>query len=298
MDFKVKYNQYLEIIESKIEECLKVPDLPQREVFEAMRYAVTGGGKRIRPVLTLAVAELCCADTEDAVRLALSVECVHNYSLIHDDLPCMDDDDLRRGRATCHKVYGESAALLAGDGLLNMAFEILSGEGFSSMSACDRLRATRILSSASGAYGMIGGQMIDLKNENRTDVSLDELIYMHGGKTGALIKAAAVCGAICAGIDDDDERISAIETYASKLGLAFQIKDDILDVIGDEGLLGKPVGSDEKSGKNTFVTLLGREEADEHLRCLTSEAKQALSIFGDRAGFLVELADYLLERSY
>lgn len=297
MDFKVKYGEYLKIIENKIEEYFKVPDLAQKEVFEAMRYAISGGGKRIRPVLTMAAAELCGADLKDAAKVALAVECVHNYSLIHDDLPCMDDDDLRRGRATCHKVYGESAALLAGDGLLNMAFEILSEDGFSSMNCCDRINVICELSKASGVYGMIGGQVIDLANENRTDVTIDELINMHAGKTGALIRAAAVCGCLCAG-KDANSIIDNIEEFSSKLGLAFQIKDDILDVVGDEALLGKPIGSDEKSGKNTFVTLLGKDGAEKELERLTKEAKAALAPLGENAAFLLGLADYLLERSY
>ncbi len=297
MDFKAKYGEYLKIVENKIDEYFKVPGLPQKEVFEAMKYAICGGGKRIRPVLTLAAAELCGADMEDAARVALAVECVHNYSLIHDDLPCMDDDDMRRGRATCHKVYGESTALLAGDGLLNMAFEILSEDGFISVDCCNRIQVISVLSKASGVYGMIGGQVIDLENENRTDVTLDELMYMHAGKTGALIKAAAVCGCLCAG-KESESIIGNIEEFSAKLGLAFQIKDDILDVAGDEKLLGKPVGSDEKSGKNTFVTLLGREGAEEYLERLTREAKAALEPLGESGKFFRSLADYLLERSY
>lgn len=298
MDFKAKYSEYLKIVENKIDEYFKVPDLPQKEVFEAMRYAICGGGKRIRPVLTLAAAELCGADMRDAAKVALAVECVHNYSLIHDDLPCMDDDDLRRGRATCHKVYGESTALLAGDGLLNMAFEILSEDDFWSMESVMRIGVIRALSKASGVYGMIGGQVIDLANEDRADVTLDELMYMHAGKTGALIRAAAVCGCMCGKKLETDEYIQIMEEFSTKLGLAFQIKDDILDVVGDEKLLGKPVGSDEKSGKNTFVTLLGRSGAEEYLERLTKEAKVALEPLGERGEFFRSLADYLLERSF
>ncbi len=297
MDFKVKYGEYLKIIENKIDEYFKVPELPQKEVFEAMRYAISGGGKRIRPVLTMAAAEICGADLKDAAKVAVAVECVHNYSLIHDDLPCMDDDDLRRGRATCHKVYGESTALLAGDGLLNMAFEILSGDDFVSMGDGQRIEVISVLSKASGVFGMIGGQVIDLENENRTDVTLDELINMHAGKTGALIRAATVCGCLCGAEDRGDGIINIMDEFASKLGLAFQIKDDILDVIGDEALIGKPVGSDEKSGKNTFVTLLGKDAAEEELARLTEEAKLALAPFGEKGDFLLGLADYLLERS-
>ena len=299
MDFKSQYNLYLGEIEKLIDECISVPQIPQKNVFEAMRYAVCGGGKRVRPVLTMAVADLFGADLKDAARVGLAVECIHNYSLIHDDLPCMDDDDMRRGRATCHKVFGESTALLAGDGLLNLAFEILSDTSAFKGITCESLVAIiRRLSVASGVYGMIGGQVVDLENENRSDVTVDELEYMHGGKTGALIRAAAVCGCLAAGIAENDEKVLLIDSFAEKLGLAFQIKDDILDVIGDENLLGKPIGSDQKSGKNTFVTLLGLKAAEERLSNITADAVDALEKMGDDAWFLSALADYLLGREY
>ncbi|MEE1050364.1 MAG: farnesyl diphosphate synthase [Clostridia bacterium] len=299
MDFKSKYNIYLKAVEEQIEEYFAEKDVPQKEVLDAMKYAISAGGKRIRPVLVMSVAELFGAGIKDAARVALAVECVHNYSLIHDDLPCMDDDDLRRGRPTCHKVYGESTALLAGDGLLNCAFEILSDrQKYENISAESLVAITSCLATASGVWGMIGGQVIDLIHEKRTDVTLDEIIVKHAGKTGALIRAAAVCGALCAGLAENDEKISAIDEFSSKLGLAFQIKDDILDVIGDEEVLGKPIGSDEKSGKATFVSLMGMDAASEYLDTVTSEAKCALEIFGESARFLNDLADFLLTRSY
>ncbi len=299
MDFKAKYDTYLKAVENQIDEYFRSCDIPQKNVIDAMRYAIKGGGKRIRPVLVMAVAELFGADMNDAARVALAVECVHNYSLIHDDLPCMDDDDLRRGRPTCHKVYGESTALLAGDGLLNSAFEILSDESkFNSLGGGHLLAVIRCLGVASGVYGMIGGQVVDLEHEERCDVTIDEIVYKHDGKTGALIRAAAICGGLCAKIDDNDEKIMQISEFSSKLGLAFQIKDDILDVIGDEELLGKPIGSDERSGKATFVSLLGMDAAKEYLENVTAEAKSALDMFGEQAWFLNALADYLLGRSY
>ncbi len=299
MDFKVKYDTYLKAVNEQIEECFKPCTAPQKSVFEAMRYAITAGGKRIRPVLVMASAELFDADLKDAARVALAVECIHNYSLIHDDLPCMDDDDLRRGRPTCHKVYGEDIALLAGDGLLNMAFEILSDKSaFRTITEENLIKIIRYLSTASGVWGMIGGQVVDLEHERRDDVNLDEIIYKHAGKTGALIRAAAVCGTLCAKIENKEENLSKIDEFSSKLGLAFQIKDDILDVAGAEEVIGKPVGSDEKSGKSTFVSLLGLKAAEEYLEKVTAEAKSALDTFGESAWFLKSLADYLLERRY
>lgn len=298
MDFKVKYDTYLKAVNEQIDEYFKPSNAPQKSVIEAMRYAITAGGKRIRPVLVMASAELFDADRVDAARVALAVECIHNYSLIHDDLPCMDDDDLRRGRPTCHKVYGEDIALLAGDGLLNAAFEILSDKSkFSSLAEKNLIEIIKCLSSASGVWGMIGGQVVDLEHEERGDVDLDEIIYKHAGKTGALIRAAAMCGCLCAE-DYDREEMSKIDEFSSKLGLAFQIKDDILDVAGAEEVIGKPVGSDEKSGKATFVSLLGMKAAEEYLEKVTAEAKSALDIFGESAWFLKSLADYLLERRY
>lgn len=298
MQFKEQYKKYLEAVEKQIKNCFTVNELPQKNVIDAMEYAICGGGKRIRPVLVQAAAEIYGADANDAARVALAVECIHNYSLIHDDLPCMDNDDLRRGRKTCHKVYGESTALLAGDGLLNLAFEILSDESKFRTLTSDRLiKIIRCLSGASGVFGMIGGQVVDLECETRNDVKIDELIYLHNHKTGALISAAVKCGCLCANtclseIED------ALDVYSQKLGLAFQIKDDILDVVGDEKLLGKPVGSDAEEEKNTFVTLLGLKKAEAYLENLTNEAKKALIPIGNKGKFLDSLADYLLARKY
>ena len=296
MDFKDKYRKYVEITEREIKTLFRIKELPQRRVTEAMCYAVCGGGKRIRPVMTLASAELCGGNMTDAARVAAAVECVHNYSLVHDDLPCMDDDDLRRGRATCHKVYGEDMAVLAGDGLLNFAFEILSDiSGFETLDAGQLVSIISTLSNASGAMGMIGGQIVDLACENREDVTLDELLYLHAHKTGALIRAAVRCGCLCgSGVGE----CKALDNYAESLGLAFQIKDDILDVTGNEGVLGKPVGSDAECGKTTFVTLLGMERASEYLISETEKAKDALKPLGKKGEFFAELADFLLKREF
>lgn len=298
MNFNEQYKKYLSVVENRIEKHFESFDYTalQKNVFDAMKYAICGGGKRIRPVLTLAVSDMLGGLSSDAEYVALAVECVHNYSLIHDDLPCMDNDDLRRGRATCHKVYGEDIALLAGDGLLNTAFEILSADnGFESLSPSVRLEIIRCLSGASGVLGMIGGQVVDLQAENRSDITTNELLYLHKNKTGALIRAAVRCGAICGGADNGIA--AAFDEYAESLGLAFQIKDDILDVVGCTGILGKPIGSDADCGKTTFVTLFGLDGAKDYLVSETNKAKAALETFGEKARFLSELADFLLNRN-
>ena len=263
---------------------------------DAMRYSVLDGGKRVRPTLTMECCRICGGESKKALPFACGVEMIHSYSLIHDDLPCMDNDDLRRGRATCHKVYGEDIALLAGDGLLNIAFEILSADnGFESLSPSARLEIIRCLSGASGVLGMIGGQVVDLQAENRSDITADELLYLHKNKTGALIRAAVRCGAICGGADSSIA--AALDEYAKSLGLAFQIKDDILDVVGCTEVLGKPIGSDADCGKSTFVTLFGLDGAKDYLVSETNKAKAALEPLGEKARFLSELADFLLNRN-
>ncbi len=299
MDFNSKYEFYLKAVEKKIDEYFEPNDVLQKNVLDAMWYAITAGGKRVRPVLTMAAAELCGADMEDAASIALAVECVHNYSLVHDDMPCMDDDDLRRGRPTCHKVFGEDIALLAGDGLLNSAFEILSDrDRYKTIKSDSLVAIIRCLARASGAYGMIGGQVVDLECEKKRNVTLEEITYLHSNKTGALIRAAAKCGCLCAGEERATEVIDIMDSYAERLGMAFQVKDDILDVEGDEKLLGKPIGSDQKCGKSTFVTLLGMDKAKEYLEECTKEAKAVLEPLGDKAEFFIDLADFLLGRSF
>ena len=281
--------------ENEITEYFKETDIMQKSVFDAMRYAVTGGGKRLRPILVMAAAELCGANLNDASKVALAVECIHNYSLIHDDLPCMDDDDLRRGRATCHIKFGEDIAVLAGDGLLNAAFEILSNrKSFVSLSDSQLIEIIRSLSAASGAYGMIGGQVVDIECEGKANITEEELGYLHARKTGALIRASVRCGCLCGNYSE--EILAATDSYASKIGLAFQIKDDILDVEGDEEKLGKPIGSDVKSDKKTYVTLLGADSAKQRVRELTESAKSELKPFGESAEFLTKLADKLCGR--
>ncbi len=266
----------------------------QSHVAEAMAYSVLGGGKRIRAALVLEFARLCGVEDDRALPFACAVEMVHAYSLIHDDLPCMDDDDFRRGKPSCHKVYGEDIALLAGDGLLSLAFETLLSA--KDIAPAHLLSAGRQLAFASGAEGMVGGQVIDLESEGRS-VDRSTLESMHRGKTGAMIVASALLGCDAAGADEASRE--AARRYAEGIGMAFQIVDDLLDVEGDAALLGKPIGSDAENQKTTFYTLLGAKEARKEAIRLTEEAKEAVQAqFGDKAEVLCELADYLLARDH
>lgn len=259
-------------------------------MLDAMSYSLENGGKRIRPMLTLEFCRACGGDFKKAVPFALGVEMIHTYSLIHDDLPCMDDDDMRRGKPSNHKVYGYANALLAGDGLLTLAFEtVLSADTDYDKKA----KAALELAKAAGCSGMIAGQVMDLANEKR-NATLDEVRKTDSLKTGEMIKVAAVMGCIAAGADD--AKIAAASEYCNNIGLAFQIVDDILDVTSSEEMLGKPIGSDSENGKSTYVSLLGLEESERLAKDLTQKAKDALDIFDGEKDFLVELADMLASR--
>lgn len=297
-EFEATLKKITDGVNAKLGAVAEVPDVPESSVYEAMKYSLLAGGKRLRPVLLTAVSNMLGGNFEDALAVGCAVECVHTYSLIHDDLPCMDNDDLRRGKPTCHKVFPENIALLAGDGLLNKAFEILSDvSNFTSIDENTLLKLIGILSSASGTKGMIGGQVIDLMSENEKDVPEELLLRMHRKKTGALFEASALMGAVIGGASEKSPEYEAIGNYARMLGLAFQIKDDILDVIGDEKTLGKPIGSDEQEGKTTFVTLFGIEGATEKEREYTKGAIDALEMFGEKAAFLTELTERLTYRN-
>ena len=264
----------------------------QKNIYDAMEYSLFAGGKRIRPVLSVAVCEMLGGNSEDVMPFACALEMIHTYSLIHDDLPCMDDDDLRRGRPTNHKVYGEGIAVLAGDALLNRAME--TAMKFSALPADSTLDILYALFSASGTEGMIGGQVIDLENEGK-QTDAETLETMHLLKTGALIMAAAKIGAIASGCPSAD--IYRVCEFAKKIGIAFQIKDDILDVEGNAEELGKPIGSDKENEKSTFVTIYGIEKAKEMLKAYTEDAINLISVYGERSEFLKEFALYLLERN-
>jgi geranylgeranyl diphosphate synthase, type II len=258
---------------------------------EAMRYSVLGGGKRLRPILCLMAAEACGADPSDAMASACALELVHTYSLIHDDLPAMDDDDLRRGRPTCHKAFDEATAILAGDGLLTLAFELVARHVRPAEAAAECVRA---LAEGAGPAGMVGGQMADLEAEGRTDATLDALEAIHRRKTGALLRASLRIGGLVAGADP--VRLQALDDYGHAVGLAFQIIDDLLDVQGDEAKLGKRVGKDSGLGKWTYPGLLGVEGSRRRAGQLAEDAVAALAPLGGRGDRLRALALDLLER--
>lgn len=286
-------NEYTKLINDFIINIL--PDCSYGEdiVCEAMKYSVENGGKRIRPVLTLEFCRLCGGDVELCLPLACAVEMIHTYSLIHDDLPCMDNDDIRRGKPSCHIKYGENFALLAGDGLLTYAFNVITNSAIAAEKPAAALNAIKILSELSGVNGMIGGQVIDLKSEGKS-VGIDVLSKMDELKTGALIKAACLLGVVAG--NGDSEKYKSAETFADKIGQAFQIVDDILDVTADEKVLGKPVGSDKESNKSTYVSLLGIEKSQKMADELTADAISCLDIFEEDTTFLKELAIMLASR--
>ncbi len=290
---KTKISNYAQSFEKTAENFYSHPESEYSLVYDACRYSLLLGGKRLRPFLMHSFYKLCGGKNEGVSNFEVAIESIHTYSLIHDDLPCMDNDDMRRGKASCHRQFGEANALLAGDALLTKAFEFASEtEGIDPLLV---LKAIKTLASLSGADGMIGGQVVDLKYEN---LSADETILklICRLKTGALIKAACSIGCILAGADED--KIHAAESYAEYLGLAFQIVDDILDVTGSAEKLGKPINSDIDNNKSTFVSLYGIEKCKTIVAELTLKAKSALDIFGDDAIDLVNLADYLCTRDY
>ena len=266
------------------------PDIAS--LLDSERYSLFAGGKRIRPALTLEFCKLFGGEESAAIPFACAVEMIHTYSLIHDDLPCMDDDDLRRGKPTNHKVFGETIALLAGDSLLTGAFEVAASN--TKAGADVSAIAVAYLASCAGRYGMIGGQVMDIEGEKRK-LTLDELLKLHSLKTGALISAASVMGALAAGVRLDDKAMKDVITYAENIGLAFQIVDDILDCTGDEATLGKRVGADAEHQKNTFMSFYSLEEAQFYADRLTQEAINAVRNYpGSDA--LCALAEWLAKR--
>ncbi len=289
LDIDKSIEDYSERISKALIEHLPVANDGQKSVVKAMKYSLTNGGKRLRPILVLEFCKMCGGDTEKAMDYACAVEYVHTYSLIHDDLPCMDNDDLRRGKPSCHKMYGEATALLAGDALLTHAFEIASTAEFDGAKNAD---AVSLLAQNSGVCGMIGGQVLDLKYEAASP-SMSQLLTVHKLKTGAMISAACLLGCIAG--DATESQVLAASKFAYYLGIAFQIKDDILDVTGDEEKLGKPVGSDKDNEKTTYVDIVGLNKAQEDVEKLTQAAIESLSVFENNE-FVSSLAEYLTRR--
>lgn len=289
---KTEWNERIKLIESALVEELGTEKVLVPELADSMKYSLTAGGKRLRPILLMAAADAVGAKGTDFVQAACGIEMIHTYSLIHDDLPAMDNDDYRRGKLTNHKVYGEALAILAGDALLTQAFEVMLRQRNANADILAQI--VREMSIAAGPNGMVGGQVIDMLSEGKK-ISIDELRRMHMGKTGALFRAAIRSGAILGGATE--QQLAALTVYADCFGLAFQITDDILDVVGDESVIGKPVGSDERNNKSTYVTLTSLEKAKSLAADTVKKAITALEIFGEEAKFLRELVQMLLDRN-
>jgi len=292
MELKKIWQERSALVEKQLVEELNERDPLNKTLCESMKYSLMAGGKRLRPIMLMAAADAVGAKGTDYLTTGCAMEMIHTYSLIHDDLPAMDDDDYRRGKLTNHKVYGAGMATLAGDALLTLAFEVMLRQ--QGVSAETLVQVVREISQAAGPDGMGGGQALDLESEGK-QISMETMKKIHLGKTGALFRAAIRSGAILGGASEDE--LQALTVYADNFGLAFQITDDILDVIGDEKVIGKPVGSDEKNHKSTYVTLTSLEEAQRLAQEAVDTAVDALKIFGEEADFLRELVAYLMKRN-
>lgn len=291
-DYKYQFSAWAQLAEQRLAELCDAYLPAQSELGQAARYSLLDGGKRVRAVLTLAACALCGADAADALDYACALEMLHCYSLIHDDLPCMDNDDFRRGRPSCHKQFGEATALLAADALVTAAFETIAN---ATRSAESRVEAVQLLAKGGGDRGMLYGQELD-KHFETVRANEQELLALHAHKTGALIIAAVELGCAAAGVRPDDEARRALVRYAAEVGLVFQIVDDILDVTSTTEELGKPVGSDADNDKTTFITLYGLQGAHEKAEHHNAAALAALDALGPRADFLRLMAAELLER--
>ena len=282
--------EYVELINKSLYSFVKLTGDEEDEVSRAMLYSLENGGKRVRPMLVLEFCRVCGGDVEAALDFACALEMIHTYSLIHDDLPCMDDDDFRRGKPSCHKKFGEATALLAGDGLLTLAFSVASG---AKIPAESKIKAVKLLADCAGHLGMIGGQTMDLQHEGKV-ITLEQLRKTDALKTGRLIYAACILGCIAA--QADEEKIKAATIYAESIGLAFQIVDDLLDITSTAEELGKPIGSDAQNNKSTYPALLGIERSREYVDELTKKAVEAVSCFDENSAFLSEYAVKLSNR--
>lgn len=292
--FKAYLNEKKVLIDEQLPLCIQKLDAPLK-LKEAMEYSLKAGGKRLRPVLLFATLHAFNKDEMVGLDIACALEMVHTYSLIHDDLPSMDDDDLRRGLPTNHKVFGEATAILAGDALLTYSFELIASTQRSGISSEMKMDLVRLFAKASGSEGMVGGQIADLEGEGK-NITLEQLEYIHEHKTGKLLQFPVIAGAILS--EASDSQLHALKEFAKHLGLAFQIKDDILDVEGDESLIGKPVGSDIDKEKSTYPSLLTLEGAKKKCQDHLNLAKDSLYKANVNHGLLEKIANYIVDRNH
>lgn len=294
MDFSFELKNRINYIEKNINKYLPNQDGYQKTIFDAMNYSMNAGGKRLRPILIMESYKICGGNSDDFLPYCSAVEMIHTYSLIHDDLPALDNDDLRRGKPTNHKVYGEAMAILAGDALLSHGFETMLNHAKNSSQPIRHLNAMYEIAKGAGIYGMIGGQVVDVQSEGKL-IEKEKLDYIHKNKTAAMIVACMRCGAYLAGADE--RQLKAVSEYGENIGLAFQIVDDILDIEGNEETLGKKIGSDIENMKSTYPSLIGMEESKKIAKKLIENSKKNLDIFeASKVEFLVMLSDFILNR--
>ena len=295
MEFKQCLKEKASFVEKVLKEYMPKEEGYQKTVIEAMNYSLSAGGKRLRPILTLEACKIVGGNEDEAIPFAIAIEMIHTYSLIHDDLPALDNDDLRRGRPTNHKVYGEAMGILAGDALLNYAFEVMLAGSINKENPEKYLKAINEIAKGAGIYGMIGGQVVDVESENK-QIEKEKLDYIHMNKTAAMMVGCMRAGATIGGANS--EQMEEITKYAKNIGLSFQIVDDILDIVGDEAKLGKKVGSDIENHKSTYPSLLGLDTSKEIAHNLIDEAKKSIEKLSDDVDFLKGLAEYIIDREY
>lgn len=295
MEFKQALKERANQVETLLKQYMPKEEGYQKTIIEAMNYSLNAGGKRLRPILAIEACSIVGGNIEDVIPFAVAIEMIHTYSLIHDDLPALDNDDLRRGKKTNHIVFGEDMAILAGDALLNYAFEVMLSNSIDKKDPNKYLKAISEIAKTSGIYGMIGGQVVDIQSENK-EISKEKLDYIHNNKTAAIIVGCMRAGAIIG--NATEEQLENITKYAKNIGLSFQIVDDILDIIGDESKLGKKVGSDIENNKSTYPSLIGLEESKKVAYELIEEAKNSIKLIDNNAKFLNKLADYIIDREY
>ena len=295
MAFKEELKTKSAYVEELLNKYMPKEEGYQETIFKAMNYSLSAGGKRLRPILTLEATKIVGGDEKQAIPFSIAIEMIHTYSLIHDDLPALDNDDLRRGKLTNHKVFGDAMATLAGDALLNYAFEIMLKESIDTQYPNLKLKAIYEIARGAGIYGMIGGQVVDVESENKS-IEKEKLDFIHRNKTAAMIVGCMRAGATVGEATEED--LENITKYAQNIGLAFQIVDDILDIVGDEKVLGKHVGSDIENHKSTYPALIGLDESRKVAKNLIEEAKDSISKVSGDSSFLKDLADYIISRDH